>query len=260
MKKAFYLAFLLLLMVSGTASAQCVPDTLTYPNSGFYPLPTAPLPNGTVGVPYSQLLTINVPADTTLNLSNLIGFPTPPVTVTITSLTIGVVNGLPIGIFGSVNPPSGSIPGGTSGCLDIAGTATTAGQYAFNIPTTLTFVVPGNIPVIGGTTQNLPGQVPYNLEIVAATAVNPAVGNIGVSQSLPNPTSGVTVIRYNVSSVSDVQLEIVDLKGRVVLRKSQTGVSGDQAFRFDAAEFAPGMYLYRLSDGNHSVVKKMVVE
>jgi hypothetical protein len=261
MKKILFLAILLCMTFGGTALAQCVPDTVTYPNSGFFPLPSNPLPNGTVGVAYSQLITVNVPADTTINLSAIIGFPFPPVTVSVTSMTIGVVNGLPIGIFGSPNPPGGTILGGQSGCIDISGTPTTSGQYVFNIPTDLAVVVPQQVPVIGGTTQTIPAQVPYNLEIVGGVAVDPAgAKGFSVGQSLPNPTSGNTVIRYQITGLSDMQLDVIDVAGKVVVHQTQKSVVGDRTFRFDASELAPGLYLYRLSDGKNSIVKKMVVE
>ncbi len=261
MKKLFAASFLLFAILSGSVWAQCVPDTVTYPNSGFYPLPTNPLPSGTVNTAYTQLITVNVPADTTIDLSAVIGFPFPAITATVTSLTIGVVNGLPIGIFGSPTPGSGIIPGGSSGCIDISGTPTTSGQYAFNIPTDLTIVVPQQVPVIGGSTQTLPAQVPYNLEILGGVGVNPAgAKGFSVGQSLPNPTSGNTVIRYQVTGLSDMQLDVIDVTGKAVVHQIQKGVVGDRNFRFDASELAPGLYLYRLSDGKNSIVKKMVVE
>lgn len=260
MKKSLTFALLLLTLVAGAAYGQCVPDPgATSP--GFYPLPTAPLPNGAVGVPYSQVITINVPADTTVDLSALIGFPFPPITATVVQQEIGVVNGLPIGYFASPNPLSGVILGGASGCLDVSGTTNTSGQYVFNIPTDLTVTIPQQVPVIGGTNQVIPVPVAYNLEVTGGVAVNPASANgFTASQSLPNPTRGNTVIRYTVTASSDVQLDVIDVAGKVVLHQVQKGVSGANSFRFDASAFAPGLYLYRLNDGTSSIVKKMVVE
>jgi hypothetical protein len=256
MKKIFAITLLLSVFATGAAWAQCTPN----PNSGslFSPAPTAPLPSGTVGSAYAQVITVNVPADTTIDLGSLIGFPFPPQTVTVNDLTLGVINGLPIGIFGSNNPGSGIILGGARGCIDIAGTPTTSGQYVVNIPTTLSFVVPNSVPVIGGSTQTIPGQVPYNMEIASVVGVTPANG-FHVSQTQPNPSAGITVIRYSVSAVSDMRLEVMNLAGAMVYTETQTAISGDQSFRFDVSDFAPGMYLYRVTDGKNSVARKMVV-
>ena len=259
MKKLVTFSCLLLTLFSGALFAQCTPD----PNSGllFSPAPTTPLPSGNVGVAYAQVITVNVPADTSIDLGALIGFPYPPVTVTVNNMTLGVPNGLPIGIFGSINPGTGIINGGSRGCIDVSGTPTTSGQYVINIPTTLSFVVPAQIPVIGGSTQSLPGQVPYNLQIVGGVSVTPgAAQGFTVGQSLPNPTAGNTVIRYSVTAVSDMRLEVMNVAGQLVYTATQNSVSGDQSFRFDASDFAPGMYLYRITDGKNSIARKMVIE
>jgi hypothetical protein len=260
MKKILTLALLLLTVVGGSVIAQCVPDTVMYPNGGFYPLPTNPLPTGTVNTAYSQVITVNVPADTTIDLSSLIGFPTPPITATINEITIGVVGGLPIGIFASTNPSSGMILGGGNGCIDLSGTPTTAGGYTITIPTTLNIQIPNGIPIIGGTAQNVPGSVPYTMAVSGGTAIAPVgASGFSVSQNLPNPTSGNTVIRYSVSAISDMHLQVVDATGHLVYSTQQNGVSGDQSFNVNVSDFAPGMYLYRISDGKNSVARKMVV-
>lgn len=260
MKKLLASTLLLCLLGAGSLSAQCTPD----PNATglFYPSPTTPLPSGTVASAYAQLITVTVPVDTSIDLSAVIGFPFPAVIVTINTLTLGVPSGLPIGIFGQTNPGTGIINGGANGCIDLAGTPTTSGQYVINIPTTLNVTVPQSVPVIGGTAQTLPGvPVPYNLQILSNVAVTPGnTDGFSLSQSLPNPTSGATVIRYSVTAPSDMRLEVMSVAGQVVYVAEQKAVSGDQTFRFDASRLAPGMYLYRISDGHHSLARKMVVE
>jgi hypothetical protein len=260
MKKLLIFGLALGLLFSSTAFAQCVPDP-SHTTEFLFPLPTAPLPSGEVGTAYAQVITVNVPADTTINLSALIGFPTPPVTVIINTLSLGTINGLPLGIFGANTPGNGIINGGASGCIDISGTPLNSGQYVVNIPTTLNVIIPSGVPVIGGTAQNIPGQVPYNMEVTNVVAVNPAIANgFSVEQSLPNPSTGMTVVRFQVSDVSDVTMEVLNLTGAVVYRSSQKAVTGAHSFRFDVSDFAPGMYLYRLSDGKDQVVRKMLVQ
>ena len=258
MKKLF--AFTLLPLTCGAVSAQCTPDP-GHTTEFLYPSPTTPLPSGTVAAAYAQVITVNVPMDTIIDLTPLIGFPFPAVSVTINSLELGIANGLPIGVFGTNNPGSGIILGGASGCIDIVGTPINAGQYVINIPTTLSVLVPANVPVLGGSSQNIPGQVPYNLEILSNVAVSPgSVLGFTVGQSMPNPTASTTVIRYAVTAISDMRLEILNVAGARVYAAQQSSVVGDQAFRFDASDFAPGMYLYRITDGKSSIARKMVVQ
>lgn len=260
MKKLILLTAFAIVGMVGAAFGQCSPNP-AFTGPGIYPLPSSPLPSGTVGTPYAQVLTVNVPQDTTINLSSLIGFPVPPVTVTVNSQTIGAITGLPTGLTATPNPVSGLLSGGSSGCIDISGTPTTSGQYIISIPTTLNITVPASVPVIGGTNQDVPGQVPYNMEVMGATAIGDANSTgFTLSQNVPNPAHGYTVIRYSLAEVSNVTLEILDLQGRVVYKTASAAVSGEQQFRINVTTFAPGIYLYRLNNGNKSLVNKMVIE
>ena len=260
MKKLVLLSFLLASLVGNVGFGQCTPSTINT-SSLFVPLPTAPLPSGMTTQPYAQVITVNVPADTSIDLSSIIGFPFPAITVTVNQLALGIPNGLPIGIFGNTNPGNGIILGGGHGCIDIAGTPTTAGQYVINIPGTLNVTVPGTVPVIGGTAQNIPVQVPYNMQVTQSVGVNPSgTTAFNVAQAFPNPTSGNTVIRFAVTAPSDMTLDVLNLFGARVYTTTQKAVSGDQSFHFDASNLSPGIYLYRITDGHESIVRKMVVQ
>ena len=260
MKKIAFLTLLALIGFTSASFGQCTPNP-AFTNPGFYPLPSNPLPNGTVGTPYAQVLTVIVPADTTIDLSALIGFPVPPVNVTINSQTIGAVTGLPAGITATPNPVSGIMNGGGTGCIDISGTPTISGQYVFSIPTTLNITIPPAVPILGGTQQDIPGQIPYNMEVTGTTAIGTAnVAGFSIGQNVPNPAHGETVIRYHVDAFSNVSLEVMNLQGQKVFQASADGVIGDQFFRIDVSDFAHGIYLYRLNNGSENRVSKMVVE
>ena len=260
MKKLAILMVVALTAFAGTAIAQCSPNP-AFTSAGIFPLPSSPLPTGTVGTAYAQVLTVNVPQDTTINLSALIGFPVPPVNVVVNSQTIGAITGLPAGLTGTSNPVSGILAGGASGCIDIAGTPTTSGQYVIQIPTTLNITVPGSVPIIGGTNQDIPSPVPYNMEVAGTVAI--ADGNIpefSLAQNAPNPAHDVTIIKYAVRELSNVALEVMDLQGRTVYQTQADAVVGWQQFRLDLSTFPSGIYLYRLSNGTQSLVNKMLVD
>lgn len=257
MKKIAVLALLVLLLSTGGLFAQCTPNgSITSP--GFYPLPSNPLPTGTVGTPYSQVITINVPADTTIDVSSLIGFPVPPVTATINFLSLGTVNGLPAGLSSSSNPGTGQLPGGTSGCIDIAGTPTTSGQYVINIPTTLNVQIPAGVPIIGGTPQNVPGQVPYNMEVSGATSIVPGpIGGFGI---IPNPVQSEALVSFDMLEMADVSLELFDLSGKRIYQINAAGLSGRQNLRLDMSDKAAGMYICKMQIGEQSYTRKLVKE
>jgi Secretion system C-terminal sorting domain len=81
-----------------------------------------------------------------------------------------------------------------------------------------------------------------------------------LDQNYPNPFNPATVISYQVSSVSEVKLEVFDVLGRSV----QTLVSAKQragVYRvtFNAASLASGVYFYKLQAGSFSETKKMLL-
>jgi hypothetical protein len=112
-------------------SAQCVPDQL-YADSvyGVWPDTTENFINGMVNVPYSDTLTLLVPSD-----PSLIN-PSFPSTVTVDSVQVVSVTGLPPGIVVSCNSQTGGactyLPNQV-GCGLLEGTPTAAGTYPITI-------------------------------------------------------------------------------------------------------------------------------
>jgi hypothetical protein len=257
MKKITVLALLVLLLSTGGLFAQCTPNgSITSP--GFYPLPSNPLPGGTVGTPYSQVITINVPADTTVDLSGLIGFPVPPVTATINFLSLGTVNGLPAGISSASNPGTGQLPGGTSGCIDISGTPTTSGQYVFNIPTTLNIQVPAGVPIIGGTPQNIPGQVPYNMEVTGATYVLPEPSDL--VSIFPNPITNFAYLHLNLQGSEKVNIDLFDMNGKHVYHTDHAELATSQYLRIWMQDMPAGMYVCKVQIDEEVITRRLIKE
>jgi PKD repeat protein len=78
----------------------------------------------------------------------------------------------------------------------------------------------------------------------------------------PNPTSGVSGFRFQVSDDEHVILKIFDLQGREVAAViDEMMPAGDHLVRFDANKLEPGIYLYRIStiDNRQSTIGKLVV-
>jgi len=79
-------------------------------------------------------------------------------------------------------------------------------------------------------------------------------------QNFPNPFNAATMIRYNLGEISDVKIEIVDILGRVVESVDlQEQYPGKHEFRWNAAEYSSGVYLYRITAGGYNDSKKMVL-
>ena len=81
-----------------------------------------------------------------------------------------------------------------------------------------------------------------------------------LNQNYPNPFNASTSIRYELPSQGDVRIEIFDLLGRKVktLIDSEQPAGIHQAV-WHADGIASGMYLYKITTGNYTETKKMVL-
>ena len=84
---------------------------------------------------------------------------------------------------------------------------------------------------------------------------------IKLEQNYPNPFNPTTGIRFQVTGDSDVRLAVYDVLGRevAVLVDGQVP-SGSHVVRFDASRVASGVYFYRLTVGDYSATRAMVVQ
>ena len=88
-----------------------------------------------------------------------------------------------------------------------------------------------------------------------------------LEQNYPNPFNPATRIRFTLpaSHVGDLESEIVSLKVFDISGKQVTVLvnsalpAGEHAVAFDAGELSSGVYFYRLTAGNFSQTKKMIL-
>ena len=84
--------------------------------------------------------------------------------------------------------------------------------------------------------------------------------HFGLSQNYPNPFNPVTSICYQLAESGHVTLSIYDLSGRLVetlVDKNQ--VAGQYRVFFYAADYASGIYLYRLKSPSSIATQKMTL-
>src|ERR1043166_7094042 len=121
MIKKLLFSFMLAAGFGLNASAQCTPDISCIPASqpyGLCPDSAAGIAQGTVGVPYNQLMSIKVPSDPS-------SFGAPAGTG-LTSIEIGGVDSLAPGLTYVCTPSSCNFPASSNGCVVISGTPTVA--------------------------------------------------------------------------------------------------------------------------------------
>ncbi|HBX67677.1 MAG TPA: peptidase S8, partial [Balneolaceae bacterium] len=76
----------------------------------------------------------------------------------------------------------------------------------------------------------------------------------------PNPFNPTTTINYDVPEAADVQLQVYDITGRKVAELVNTRKSaGSHSVDWNADNFATGIYIYRLTAGDFSAVRKLTL-
>jgi hypothetical protein len=109
------------------------------------------------------------------------------------------------------------------------------------------------------------GKMKMKLRVVDIRKESPLPTEIWLSQNYPNPFNPTTTIAYNIEKDEFVQLNVIDIFGRLV----RTVVAAQQAqgryqVQWDGKNdrlesVSSGMYLYRLKAGFSSVTRKMVL-
>lgn len=144
----------------------------------------------------------------------------------------------------------------------------TCGDYHRFLPTgffTFTFSAPN---YFSKTIANVRAQydsttflnVQLRSSLINVPGNNSQISSFELKQNFPNPFNPVTLIKYFIPNKNFVELKIYDSKGTEV----QTLINnfqneGEYEISFDAKNLASGIYYYKLSAGNFSDTKKMIL-
>lgn len=96
-----------------------------------------------------------------------------------------------------------------------------------------------------------------------SVGVEEAVTSNGVelSQNMPNPSNGNTVINYTLTTPSNVQFVVRDMAGRIVSSESYgTRASGKHTIQLNTNQYSSGLYTYSLIAGDTQLTKQMMVK
>jgi len=248
--KKLLLSFALIAIFGITNSfSQCTPNVTCVPvgqTFGICPDSTSGLAIGCVGVPYSQVVSIKVPADGT-------DFGQP--TAQIVDIEIKSISGLAPGLSHACSPTNCKFPKLTNGCALISGTPTavhnqqivvTADAHVkiFGIPITQTQTFSKYFSIV----NNCVG-ISDGLDLNA----------FDVKQNSPNPFSDKTEIVFSSPVVSDVEFKVYNVIGAVVYNNSFKANKGANTITVEANSFAPGVYIYSISNGTKTITKRMIV-
>ena len=85
--------------------------------------------------------------------------------------------------------------------------------------------------------------------------------NFKLYQNYPNPFNPVTKIRYSLSKAGHVSLKAFDISGKeVITLVSGRQDAGEKEVTFEGTGLSSGIYFYRLTVDDISVVKKMILQ
>ncbi|MBK6506372.1 MAG: T9SS type A sorting domain-containing protein [Ignavibacteria bacterium] len=82
----------------------------------------------------------------------------------------------------------------------------------------------------------------------------------GLAQNYPNPFNPVTKINYEIPAAGKVTLKIYSLLGKeIATLVNERMDAGRYSASFNGADLASGMYFYKITAGDFTAVKKMVL-
>ncbi len=233
----FLLTTLFISLISVASFGQCQPDP-QYTQDGIYPDPSTLNTAILVNEPFEQILTINAPAETTI-----------VATLNIDSVIIENILNLPPGIGVTCNPNDCKWLGGQSGCVNISGTPIQTGVFDVDIETLI---------YVQGLAQGFPVTESFTVEVKNSLSIQEQT-LLNETRIFPNPVSNETKILFESASAGQVQIEVVDLIGNVVLQQNNTTTTGTNSLTLAVSNLAEGQYFVRIQKQNAMVVKKMLV-
>jgi len=97
------------------------------------------------------------------------------------------------------------------------------------------------------------------LVFITTFSVENGDGTKGVVNMFPNPTSDVLNVRMEGINAAEVQLEIISVSGAVLAREVVYTHGGAAAHVLNLGAYAEGVYMVRLTAGEHATVHRIVV-
>ena len=109
-----------------------------------------------------------------------------------------------------------------------------------------------------GLTSEL--AIELNFDQTLTVNENNELNNLSVSQNVPNPFTGSTVVSYNLNETANVSVQVMDVTGNVVSTINEGNqAAGAHNITIDGSALAQGTYFYTLTAGTYQVTKRMVV-
>ena len=132
-------------------------------------------------------------------------------------------------------------------------TGTTIDLYSVSVANDFIWVVGDSGLVLTGRTDQL------NVTGINGKP-NGIINQYEINQNYPNPFNPSTTIKYEIPKASLVKIKVYDILGRQVAELvNNEKPAGRYTVTFDASKYSSGVYFYRITAGDFSQIKKMVL-
>lgn len=226
------------------AKAQCTPDpALNYP--GISP---NKLPNGIVGEPYSQVISLMVPLDTFVTLQGTV------YNVRVDSASVISIENVPSNFGYEADKPTRTWAGGAKGCARLYGTPLEADvkDWVIWVKVLTYFKIVG---LSNQFTRLDSSQIDFKVAMPNSLFELNAIQSV---PSYPNPAKTEVNIPIERSN-GIVSLVAYDLMGKEA-NLSYVYDSFSQAIKVNVSEMPQGVYLVKILDGNNRMYQTRIVK
>ncbi|MFY0674236.1 MAG: T9SS type A sorting domain-containing protein [Bacteroidia bacterium] len=254
-----YVTVALIVIVSQSLStAQCVPDSVFSNSSvpGFFPSPLqGNLPEAVNGNAYELTLSLKVPQDTSIDLSQFGLSGTQSIGVN--SMKINEVSGLPEGLeFIDCNNSSCKWATNEVGCFKIMGEPTEVGDFELGVNITMNV----DVPFIGATDLPAFDLVTYELAVTVASGVLEANSkNDNALRIFPNPTNDIVNLDCKLKTAGDVKITIFNSLGKQVYNSSKNLDSGNSQIQINLEDQTQGFYILRFNSNEETIESRFIL-
>jgi hypothetical protein len=221
-------------MVAIQAHAQvCTPDIARFPNDGYYtchPNDPGKLPDALLNSPYTCVITLNIPTDTTISGLG---------TFNIDSVTLDripePVTGLFKGLTYSAEPSNFRFPGGTKNCIIISGTPTDKSELGFSTVTLRLKAYFNGLPA--------PREESFPFRLASTLGKETLADTEGKMRIWPVPATQTLNVAMPVQTHSDTHFQIFNITGKKVMDVHQlVATSGTE---LDISGLTTGLYILK---------------
>ena len=235
------------------AIAQCTPDS-QFSAPGIYPDSVTGLSSAYVGQAYNEIITIITPLDTTVMYNGI------PIAVTIQTIELTSVTGLPASFSYDCEAGNCTFDGGATSCAVLSSPSpdvSELGSHQIIMNTTTTADAGIGIPITQDDVIDY-----YYIEVLNGTTSTLNQFNdltFELKEVLPNPAVNNAKIQFISGTPETVIFKVYNLLGEEIksqVIKSQRGVN---TINLNTTSYSEGMYLYSINNGKEVFTKRMII-